>query len=68
MYSVSTSTSVQGREAIECCVVLLQSLAEVVGGEAVLAEGAVHAAEVVEEVGAEALAGIGCDRVLGGGA
>ena len=61
-------TSVQWGEAIEGSVVLLQGLAEVVGGQAVLAEGEVDAAEVVEEEGAEALPRVRCYGAFGSGA
>ena len=63
-----TPTFVERREAIECSVVLLKGLAEVVGGETVLAQRAVNTAKVVEEVGAETFARVGTNRILGGGA
>lgn len=66
--SVSLCTFIKGRESIECGVVLFQRLAEVVGSQAVLPQRTVDAAQVVEEVGAEALTSVWGNWVLGGGA
>ena len=61
-------TLVERREAVECSVVLLQGLAEVVCGQTVLAQSALNTSEVVEEVRAEAFASVRTNRILGGGA
>ena len=64
----TASTSVQGREAIESSVILIDSLLEVVCGEVTLAQPEVQATKVVEVEGAQALPCVGYQGRLGGGA
>lgn len=51
-------TSVQGRKTIEGRVVLLNSLPEVVGSQAVLPQLVVHAPKVVEVEGSQTFTGV----------
>ena len=55
MESESLLTSVQWGEPVQCCIVLLNGLPEVVSSEGVLAELVVHTGNVVEVEGTETL-------------
>ena len=59
-------TSVQWGKSIQCCIILLNGLREVVGSEGVLAQLVVHTSNVVEVEGTEALPCISDDGRLGG--
>ena len=60
-------TFVLGWEVVQCAVILLQGLAEVVGGKAVLAHLVVDAAQVVQVERGQALARVRQQGTLGSG-